>query len=379
MKKDIKAVSKLDRYVLTQLLTLFGFFSLILVAVYWVNRAVGLFDSLIGDGQTTWVFLQMSALTLPNVISTVLPSSAFIAGVYIANKLTQDSELVVMRALGFSSFRLARPVFYFAGLVAIMMAILTNLMVPLSNTALRERNAEIAQNATSQFLKDGQFMTVTPGVTLYIREITQNGELLDLFIADDRNPRARITYSAERAFLIKSELGPKLLMFDGMLQDFDETQARLSVTHFSDLTYSIALLDRRPDQTRRGANEVMTWEMLRPAKAVLSETKTTPEALQFSGNYRLSWPLSAATAGLIGFSTLLLGAFSRFGLWRQIMGAVVLLIVLYAVDIVASTVRPFGWISAYAAPCVGLVIVLTILQVSQRKTPQRHSRDGGPK
>jgi lipopolysaccharide export system permease protein len=369
------AVSKLDRYVVTQLLTLFGFFSLILVAVYWVNRAVGLFDSLIGDGQTTWVFLQMSALTLPNVISTVLPSSAFVAGVYIANKLTQDSELVVMRALGFSSYRLAAPVFYFGALVAIMMAILTNIMVPLSNSALRERNTEIAQNATSRFLKDGQFMTVAQGITLYIREITQNGELLDIFVADDRNPRARVTYSAQRAFLIKSDLGPKLLMFDGMLQNFDEAQKNLSITHFSDLTYSIALLDRSPNQNNRSSYELMTWEMLRPSQAVLTETQATAEALQFSGNYRLSWPLSAAAAGLIGFSTLLLGAFSRFGLWRQIMGAVVLLIILYGVDIVASTLKPFGWISAYSAPFVGLVMVMTILQISQRNRPQRKPRD----
>ena len=369
------AVSKLDRYVVTQLLTLFGFFSLILVAVYWVNRAVGLFDSLIGDGQTTWVFLQMSALTLPNVISTVLPSSAFVAGVYIANKLTQDSELVVMRALGFSSYRLAAPVFYFGALVAIMMAILTNFMVPLSNSALRERNAEIAQNATSRFLKDGQFMTVAQGITLYIREITQNGELLDIFVADDRNPRARVTYSAQRAFLIKSDLGPKLLMFDGMLQNFDEAQKNLSITHFSDLTYSIALLDRSSNQNNRSRYELMTWEMLRPSQAVLTETQATAEALQFSGNYRLSWPLSAAAAGLIGFSTLLLGAFSRFGLWRQIMGAVVLLIILYGVDIVASTLKPFGWISAYSAPFVGLVMVMTILQISQRNRPQRKPRD----
>lgn len=370
-------MSKLDRYVLTQLLTLFGFFSLILVAVYWVNRAVGLFDSLIGDGQTTWVFLQMSALTLPNVISTVLPSSAFVAGVYIANKLTQDSELVVMRALGFSSFRLARPVFFFAALVAVMMAILTNVLVPLSNTALRERNAEIAQNATSRFLKDGQFMTVAEGVTLYIREITQSGELLDIFIADDRNANARVTYSAQRAFLIKSDLGPKLLMFDGILQNFHEAKKNLSVTHFSDLTYSIALLNGGLNQDTRRAWELMTWEMLLPSQAVLRETQTRASALQFSGHYRLSWPLSAAAAGLIGFSTLLLGAFSRFGLWRQILGAVFLLIILYAIDIVAINTQPFGWISAYAAPCVGFAMALTILRISQRGRPQRRVLDRG--
>ena len=39
-------MSRFDRYLLSQLVALFGFFALILVSVYWVNRAVGLFDRL---------------------------------------------------------------------------------------------------------------------------------------------------------------------------------------------------------------------------------------------------------------------------------------------------------------------------------------------
>jgi lipopolysaccharide export system permease protein len=365
-------VSKLDRYVLVQLLTLFGFFSLILVAVYWVNRAVGLFDSLIGDGQTTWIFLQMSALTLPNVISTVLPSSAFVAAVFVANKLTQDSELVVMQALGFSSFRLARPVFYFAAIVVSLMLVLTNFLVPFSDTALRERNADISQNATARLLKDGQFIDIEPDVILYIREVTQSGELLDIFISDDHSPTERRTYTAQRAFLIKDEAGPKLLMFDGIAQIFSQTQQNLSMTHFADYTYPMTV-QRQAASLKRSLSELMTWEMLNPSQVVMDETRREAHDLMFRGNYRISWPLSAGATGLLGFSTLLLGAFSRFGLWRQILGAVGLLIVLYGIDIVASDARPIGWISAYAAPAMGLAMTFLILWISQRnrRIPRR--------
>ena len=50
---------------LSQLLLLFGFFSLVLVSVYWINRAISLFDQLIGDGQTALVFLEFTLLALP--------------------------------------------------------------------------------------------------------------------------------------------------------------------------------------------------------------------------------------------------------------------------------------------------------------------------
>ena len=91
----------------------FGFFALVLVSVYWVNSAVRLFDRLISDGQSVWVFLEMTALPLPNVIRLMLPVAAFVAVVHAPNRKAGESELVVMQATGFSPFRLARPVLYF--------------------------------------------------------------------------------------------------------------------------------------------------------------------------------------------------------------------------------------------------------------------------
>ena len=66
-------MSRFDRYVLSQLVVLFGFFALVLVSIYWINQAVRLFDRLIGDGQSAFVFLEFTVLTLANVIRMVLP------------------------------------------------------------------------------------------------------------------------------------------------------------------------------------------------------------------------------------------------------------------------------------------------------------------
>ncbi|NCU21661.1 LptF/LptG family permease, partial [Candidatus Falkowbacteria bacterium] len=115
-------MSRLDRYILSQLMALFGFFALVLVSVYWVNRAVRLFDQLISDGQTAWVVLEFTALTLPYVIRIVLPVAAFVATVYTINRLMTESEMVVMQATGASPWRLARPVAVFGLIVALMMA-----------------------------------------------------------------------------------------------------------------------------------------------------------------------------------------------------------------------------------------------------------------
>ena len=362
-------IDRFDRYMLSQLLTMFGFFSLVLVAIYWVNRAVGLFDQLIGGGQSALVFLEFSVLTLPFLIRLVLPIAAFGAAVYVTNRLISESELVVMQATGTSAFRLARPVLYFGLLVALMMAILMHGLIPASRTVLAIRSAEISQNATAQFLKDGQFMHPASGVTLYISEITPNGELRDMMLEDDRSTANRVTYTASRALLVRGDTGPKLVMIDGMAQSLEKTTGRLAVTRFADFTYDLAGLITGVERGGRSLDELSTNAVLRPTEALMAETGASRAAFLLEGHSRFSQPLLGTAAAMIGFSALLLGAFSRFGLWRQILFAIGLLIVVQLISTAATSMAlkdERAWPLTYLAPFAGAALTVAMLWFSQR-------------
>lgn len=368
-------MSRFDRYLLTQFLTLFGFFALVLVLVYWINRAVGLFDRLVGDGQSALVFLEFSLLTLPNVIRIVLPVAAFAATVHVANRLTQDGELVVMQATGFSSFRLARPVLMFGLIVAAMMTALTHFAVPASRAILADRSAEIEANVTARLLTDGQFMHPADGVTFYIREIAANGELRDVFLSDDRSATGRTTYSAKRALLVRGDTGPKLVMIDGMSQTLTRDSGRLSVTHFSDFTRDLSGMVGDGLRDRRTVSELSTADLLAAPAALLAETAATRAEFLSEAHDRFAQPVLAIAAALIGFSALLLGAFSRFGLWRQILVAVLMLILMQLVGNAATSASLRNadlWPLVYAAPLLGITIGVATLALSQR--PRRLRR-----
>ena len=360
---------RFDRYLLSQLLAVFGFFSLLLVSVYWINRAVGLFDQMIGDGQSALVFVEFSLLSLPNIIRLVLPISAFVAAVYVANRLMGESELVVMQATGFSSFRLARPVLVFGVLVMLMISVLAHVIVPLSRAELVTRSAELSANTTARFLREGQFMHPTTGVTLYIRDITQTGELRDVFVSDDRTPGKTTTYTARRALLVRGETVPNLLMFDGMTQEVTVATKRMAVTRFSDVTYALTGLLDGNDRVGRSPDEVSTPELLWPTAALEAETGASRAQLLQEGHTRFSQPMLAVVAALIGFGALLLGSFSRFGLWRQIGVAIALLIVVQMINTQATSIAlrsDQAWPAVYIAPVLGLTIGFVLLWLSQR-------------
>lgn len=368
---------RFDRYVLSQLMVLFGFFALVLVSVYWVNRAVSLFDELIADGQSAGVFLEFTALSLPNVIRLVLPIAAFIAAVYVTNRLTSESELVVVQSSGFSPFRLARPVAMFGLLVALLMAVLVHVLVPISRTQLADREGEIANDITARFLTEGQFLHPADGITFYIREISAQGELLDVFLSDARTAGQRTTYMAKRALLLRRDDGPKLIMFDGSAQTFTEATQRLFVTRFSDSAYDIGDLITGNGRSRRDVREYSTPMLFSPTQAALDATRRDASIFHYEGHLRMVQPLQALVTALIGFSALMLGQFSRFGVWRQIVLAVVLLIVVQMLETAAAGVArsdPAAWPLVYLPIVMGGGMSVVMLWLAGRPALFRRRR-----
>ena len=321
-------MAKFDRYMLSQLLVLFGFFALVLVAIFWINRAVVLFDRLIGDGQTALVFLEFTALGLPGLIATVLPIATFAASVYVTNRMTSDSELTVLQATGTGPWRLSRPVLVFGICVALFMATLSNLLVPLAQAQLKEREQEIAQNVTARLLTEGTFLHPTKQVTFYMRVIDAEGVLRDVFVSDRRNPDQGIIYTAAEAYILRSGDATTLIMVDGLAQRLERDGLRLATAKFADFSFDISGLMRSETVQTLNIRNTTTPTLLANWSTLAQHSGKSAGALAEEIHARFARPLFCITAALIGFTTLLIGGFSRFGVWREIVFAFGLLILL---------------------------------------------------
>lgn len=370
-------MQRFDRYVLSQLVVVFGFFALVLVSVYWVNRAVTIFDQLVSEGHSVGIVAEFTALSLPSVVAMVLPLAAFAASVYVTNRMSSDSELTVVQATGYSPWRLARPVLFFGVFVAVMLSVLTHLLVPKSLEQLRIREKELAGSVSARLLRDGVFLHPIAGVTFYIRDITAEGELRDVVLSDRRNPGREVTYTSERAYLVRDDEGPKLVMLSGMAQTLDVAQRRLSTTNFSDLTYDVSGLVTSTRPTKRRLNYMPTLELLADPVAAAREARDSPgEALE-EAHMRFQLPLLAGVASLVGYAALMVGGFSRFGVTRQIVFAIFLLVLVKIVEsAVTDPVRgdPRLWPLVYLPSLLGVVMAVTLLWQASRPFRPRRAR-----
>lgn len=363
-------MARFDRYLLSQLLVLFGFFSLILVLIYWINRAVRLFDQLIADGQNVWVFLELTSLSLPSIIRVVLPLSAFVSAVYVTNRMASESELTVVQATGYSPFRLARPVIYFGLIVAVLMSALVHVLVPWSTERLSLRQSEIAENLTSRLLTPGEFLSPSDGTTFYVRDVSAEGEMLDIFISDTTNPDVSVTYTAAKAYLIRSDNGPQLVMVDGLTQSLDLNTNRLLTTGFEDFAYDVSGLIGANVSASRPARGLPTWDLLRPTQKLLDAANSTAQDFWLRAHDRFAQVALGFVAGLVGFAALVVGGFSRFGLWRNIMFAVFLVVMLKVLESTGSSIARNDpatlWPFMYLAGLGGIAMSAVLLYISAR-------------
>ena len=357
-------MAKFDRYMLSQFLILFSFFALILVAIFWINRAVVLFDRLIGDGQTALVFLEFTVLGLPKLITTVLPIATFAGSVYVINRMTSESELTVLQATGTSPWRLARPVFVYGLCVAIMMSVLTHLLLPLSNGQLSEREAEISQNVTARLLTEGTFLHPTSKVTFYTRVIDADGVLRDVFLSDRRNPDEGVIYTASEAYLIRNGDGTTLIMVDGMAQRLEMAGKRLSTAKFRDFSFDISSLVSSDKPRIQSIDAMTTAEMFAQWDQLETITKSSAGEIAEELTARFASAAFCMIAAMIGYVTLVLGGFSRFGVWREIVIAFGLLIALDGLrGTLVDTVRDDAsrWPLLFLPSLIGAVIVIGMI------------------
>ena len=371
-------MSKFDRYFFNQLLVSFLFFSIVLIAVFWVNKAVILFDKLISEGHSAAIFFEFSLLALPEAAALVFPISSFAAAVYVSNRLSNESEFVILRASGVSAGRLSRPVLYFGVIIALVMIVITNVAIPLSKNQLNQREHEISANLTAKLLREGRFLHPRAKTTLFIEKIALDGELKNVFLSDRREPLTTRTYTAQSAYLLQQNGGNKLVLVNGMTQILDNETNQLSTTSFSDLTFDVGDYFSQSTTSRRKIDGFSTLEMLSNPAFVLLESGSSMGAFIENLNQRFHQPLLSLLSALIGFGAIVGAGYSRLGTGRYVVVAIFLLVIVKLIEgALKDTVykSAHNWPFVYAPGIFALFCVIFLI-LRADKTPLRSSALG---
>jgi lipopolysaccharide export system permease protein len=352
----------ISRYVIGQILGPFGLFSLIFLGVVWLTQSLRVIDTVVNNGQSALVFAEFTALLLPSVISLILPVAAFAATLYAMNRMSLESETVVLMAAGMSRMRLARPVATFGCIVMIAMAGVTLYLMPAASREMRDRIATLQADVANALIREGEFIQASAGVTVYIRATGTDGQMAGLFVQDDRDPDVRVTYTARRAALVRTDEGPRLVMFDGAAQRLERGTRDLTVLSFGKLVYDLSTLIEPDEERRSKPSELYAPDLIFPDAATLDGRP--PGKFIAEGHEQISAPLYAVTLPLIALAALLAPAFRRRGNGSRLAAAIALAGLCRLAGVAAKSATSGAaelWPLMYAPQTIGAALALWAL------------------
>ena len=366
----ILSVQKLDLYILRQLSIIFLFFLFIFTLIFWINRAVNLFDQLISEGHSSSIILQFVLLNLPSTTTLVFPLACFAAVIFVTNRLKNDSELTVLESAGLSPWRMNKPYFIFGLISMIILAFFTTFIVPNTAKIIDEIQIEFDSSVSARLLKDGKFIHPFRGVTFYIKEIKSDGTLVNVFLHDKRNKNEFITYTATRAFLAKDANKTVLYMENGLIQTIGTLSKELSTTEFKSISIDLSDAINQRENNTTHLSQVSTWLLIKNWQQVASETRASKELIGLELHNRLHRPIFCFVAAILGFSTLLMGNYSKFGFGRQITLAVSIIVVIKITESYTTKLslqNSLLWPLIYFPSLIGIVSSILFLNFSASK------------
>ncbi len=126
--------------------------------------------------------------SLPNIVVLTVPM-ALLFGILIAiGRLSSDSEIVAMRALGISTRKIYRPVFVFSFLMFLLNLYLINFVLPKGNQQFVALRTELTAASAERVVKPRVFYDEYENLMIYVNDVDPaTGQWKGVFVADNRS------------------------------------------------------------------------------------------------------------------------------------------------------------------------------------------------
>jgi lipopolysaccharide export system permease protein len=295
-------IGAIDGYVIKITLVSFLIVLISLTGVIWITQALRNIDLMTSQGQTILVFLGISGLAIPLLISIIAPIALLVAVMHALNRLGTDSEVIVISAAGIPPLRFLRPFMLATVAVCAMIAFISLYLAPECLRALRRWNTQLGADVVANVIQPGQFIKLDK-LTLRIRERLPGNVLHGLFIDDRRDPQQRVNIIADRGTVETNSRGSFLILEDGNLQRFEAGQRDPALVAFKSYAFDLSAFSNPNPSIIYNVHERLTPELLAPPPDIAASPADVRE-FRTEFHDRLFAPLYPVVFALLAFAFL---------------------------------------------------------------------------
>ncbi len=183
----------IDRYIIRELWPSFLLALVVATLVLFVDKLLWLTSLILRNHLDLMTSGLLLCYTLPTVSGLTLPIAFLIGCTLTFNRLSMDSEYIVLKAAGISTYRLLVPLGAAAVVVYGLSSFVLMYVSPWGFQGLQRLFFEVARSRAYYHLQEHEFNDGFQGLVLYVeRTVPEQQRLEGVFIADTRSGVSQI-------------------------------------------------------------------------------------------------------------------------------------------------------------------------------------------
>lgn len=196
-------MSLIAKYVSRQLVRPFLLGVFVITFLLTMDFLFDYLDLFLNKGVNLFTVLRLFFLGLGWMLAMSIPCGVLVGVLMTYGHLSQDNEIIAMRASGISAFEAMKPAIAVGFLIAVLLTLFNNYILPNMNHSFANLMLAINKARPTAEIQEGTFINNFDGYSLFIGNLDdKTGEMQDVLIYDfsrkARNPR---TILAKRGHL----------------------------------------------------------------------------------------------------------------------------------------------------------------------------------
>jgi lipopolysaccharide export system permease protein len=263
-----KNMKILTRYILQEHIAPFLFGLAAIVFVFMLNIVFRDLGRILGKGLPASVILEFFALNLAWILALAVPMAVLIAALMAFGRLSSDREIDAMKAGAIPVSRMVVPVFAAAGVLAVLMVVFNNTVLPDFNYRVKVLSWSISRTRPMMTLEPNVFYNGIPDYSILVQSVDQkNNRISGVFISDASDPRFTKTVVAERGTVeyIKAQERILFTLYNGEMHEVDTRnveQYRRARFEKQSISISIPNMFQEPNAFQRRGDREKSTRML---------------------------------------------------------------------------------------------------------------------
>jgi len=287
-------------------------------------------------------------LKIAIALEVLLPTTLYLSVVIALGRMYRDSEMVALESCGVGILKVGKSIFYFAFMVAVLVAILSLYVRPWSFGKVYWLKAQAQSDFDISQMEGGQFYEIKSAKLLIFAEnVNHRKDRAEKVFVSTRDDKKHQIIFAKKVYqrMDPTGGGKLLLLQNGHMYEFEQGGEEGRITEFEQWILRLTPKEIIPERYRRKA----------ASTAHLMQSDNLEDIAELQ--WRLSTPLSTLLLALLG--VLLSRTTPRQGKYAKVMVAFMIFAVYYPMSVVAK-----NWVEKGALnPLPGMWAVQAALAV----------------